>query len=134
MRQFIDAWRGFVPAAIEDSSAILHISRLIEHLSPAMLAREREEHPELRAFAANNLRDLLDLLEGMDPSKLEELRIETKDLAAIDEYPNVARKLYEFGHYRLNAANFDAPLIQPGKFREPSDKLMQILAVAAQRA
>lgn len=27
-----------------------------------------------------------------------------------------------------------APLIQPGKFREPSDKLMQILAVAAQRA
>jgi hypothetical protein len=26
-----------------------------------------------------------------------------------------------------------APLIQPGKFREPSDKLMQILAVAAQR-
>lgn len=27
-----------------------------------------------------------------------------------------------------------APLIQTGKFREPSDKLMQILAVAAQRA
>ena len=27
-----------------------------------------------------------------------------------------------------------APLIQPGKFREPSDKRMQILAVAAQRA
>ena len=27
-----------------------------------------------------------------------------------------------------------APLIQPGKVREPSDKLMQILAVAAQRA
>lgn len=26
-----------------------------------------------------------------------------------------------------------APLIKPGKFREPSDKLMQILAVAAQR-
>ncbi|GGA23324.1 hypothetical protein GCM10011326_39670 [Salipiger profundus] len=26
-----------------------------------------------------------------------------------------------------------APLIKPGKFREPSDKLMQILAVAARR-
>lgn len=107
MRQFTDAWRGFVPAAIEGSSAILHISGLIEHLSPAMLAREREEHPEMRAFAADNLRDLLDQLEGMDPGKLEELRIETKDLAAIDEYPNVARKLYELGHYRLNDANFD---------------------------
>ncbi|WP_072297243.1 hypothetical protein [Paracoccus sp. SM22M-07] len=43
----------------------------------------------------------------MDPVKLEELRIETKDLAAIDGYPNVARKLYEFGHYRLNESNFD---------------------------
>ncbi len=27
-----------------------------------------------------------------------------------------------------------APLIKPGKFREPSDKLMQILAIAAQRS
>lgn len=27
-----------------------------------------------------------------------------------------------------------APLIKPGKFREPSDKLMQILAIAAPRS
>lgn len=107
MRQFITAWRGFVPAAIEGPFAILHISRLIEYLSPAMLAREREEHPELRAFVADNLKDLLDLLKGMDPGQLEELQIEAKYLNAIDEYPNFARKLYEFGHYRLNAMNFD---------------------------
>ncbi|MBB4305102.1 hypothetical protein GGD81_004170 [Rhodobium orientis] len=105
LRQLVDAWRNFVPAAIESSSAVLHIARLIEHLPPAMLAREREEHPELRTFAAGNLRDILDLLEGVDPVKLEELCIETKDLAAIDGYPNVVRKLYELGHYRLSEAN-----------------------------
>lgn len=107
LTQLVDAWRGFVPAAIEGTSATLHIASLIEHLPPTMLAREREEHPELRAFAADNLRDILDLLEGVDPVKLEELRIETKDLAAINGYPNVVRKLYELGHYRLNGANFD---------------------------
>ena len=107
LMQMVDAWRGFVPAAIKDTSAVLHLARLIEHLPPAMLAREREEHPEISGFAANHLRDILDLLEGVDPVKFEELQIETKDLAAIDGYPNVARKLYEFGHYRLNEANFD---------------------------
>lgn len=107
LRQLVDAWRGFVPAAIEGSSAILHVACLIEHLPPAMLAREREEHPDLRTFAVDNLRDILDLLEGLDPVKLKELRIETKDLSAIDGYPNVGRKLYEFGHYSLNDANLD---------------------------
>ncbi|MBY5971272.1 ATP-binding protein [Ferrimonas balearica] len=107
LRQIVDAWRGFVPAAIESPSAVLHIAGLIEHLPPVLLARERKEHPEIRAFAADNLPDILDLLEGVDPVKLEELQIETKDLAAIDGYPNIARKLYEVGHYRLNDANFD---------------------------
>lgn len=107
LRKLVDAWRGFVPVAIEGSSAALHIAGLIEHLPPAMLARERKEHPEIGAFAADNLRDILALLEGVDPIKLEELRIETKDLAAIDGYPNIARKLYELGHYCLNDANFD---------------------------
>ncbi|REG53278.1 hypothetical protein ATH84_100619 [Paracoccus versutus] len=107
LMQLVDAWRGFVPATIEGISATLHIARLIEHLPPAMLAREREEHPELCEFVADNLRDILDLLEGGDPVKLEELRIEANDLAAIAGYPNVARKLYELGHYSLNSANFD---------------------------
>ena len=107
LRQLVDAWRGFVPAAIEGSSAVLHIAGLIEHLPPAMLAREREEHPDLQAFAADNLRDILELLKEVDPVKLKELRIETKDFAAIDGYTNIVRKLYEFGHYRLNNANFD---------------------------
>lgn len=107
LRQLVDAWRGFVPAAIEGPSAVLHIASLIEHLPPAMLARERKEHPELRLFAADSLRDILGLLEWVDPMKLEELRIETKDLAAIDVYPNVARNLYELGHYGLNNENFD---------------------------
>ncbi|MEM6961291.1 MAG: ATP-binding protein [Myxococcota bacterium] len=107
LRQLVDAWRGFVPAVIEGPSAALHIAGLIEHLPAVMLAREREEHPELRAFLADSLRDILDQLEGLDPFKLEELRIDTKDLAVIDDYPNVARKLYELGHYRLNKANFD---------------------------
>jgi hypothetical protein len=107
LRQLVDAWRGFVPAALEESSAALHIARLIEHLPPHMMAREREEHPKLRTFATNNLADILDLIEGVDPIKLEELRIETKELAAIDGYPNVARKLYELGHYRLSESNFD---------------------------
>lgn len=107
LRQFVDVWRGFVPAAIESASAVLHIAGLIEHLPPDLLTRERKEHPEIRAFAADNLRDILDLLEGVDPVKLEDLQIETKDLAAIDGYPNIARKLYEVGHYRLNDANFD---------------------------
>lgn len=105
--QLVDAWRGFVPAAIEESSSALHIARLIEHLPQQMLAREREDHPKLRTFATNNLPEILGLIEGVDPIKLEELRVETKDLAAIDEYPNVARKLYELGHYRLNNSNFD---------------------------
>lgn len=107
LRRLVDAWRGFVPAAIEGDSAALHIASLIEHLPPAMMAREREEYPQLGAFAADNLRDILDLLEGVDPVKLEELRVQTTDLSVIDGYPNVARKLYEFGHYRLNVANFD---------------------------
>ena len=105
--QLADAWRGFVPAVIDDSSGTLHVARLIEHLPPNMLARERKEHPEIRTFVADNLRVILDLVEGLDPVKLEELRIEAKDLSAIDGYPNIARKLYELGHYLLNDANFD---------------------------
>lgn len=107
LRQLVEAWRSFVPAAIEGSSAALHVARLIEHLPAHMLAREREEHPKLGTFATNNLPDILDLIEGVDPIKLEELRVEMKDLAAIDGYPNVARKLYELGHYRLNDSNLD---------------------------
>jgi len=107
LRQLVDAWRGFVPAAIQGSSAALHIAGLIEHLPQSMLAREREQHPELRSFVADNLRDILDLLEGVDSVKFEELQIETKDFSAIDEYPNVVRRLYELGHYCLNEANFD---------------------------
>ncbi|WP_322889939.1 MULTISPECIES: ATP-binding protein [unclassified Yoonia] len=107
LRLLVDAWRGFVPAAIGGASATFHVARLIEHLPPAMLAREREEHPELKAFVADNLPDILGRLEGVDPGKLEELRIETNDLDAINGYPNVARKLYEFGHYLLSNANFD---------------------------
>lgn len=105
LRQLVDAWRGFVPAAIQSSRAPLHTARLIEHLPSAMLAREREEHPELRTFVADNLLDILGLLEGGDPAKFDELRIETKDLAEIDRYPNVVRRLYELGHYRLNEAS-----------------------------
>ncbi|TQS72772.1 ATP-binding protein [Rhodobacteraceae bacterium] len=105
--QLANAWRGFVPAVIDDSSGTLHIARLIEHLPPNMLARECEEHPALRTFVANNLRDILDLVEGLDPVKLEELRIKAKDLSAIDGYPHIARKLYELGYYVLNNANLD---------------------------
>ncbi|MFP8965659.1 ATP-binding protein [Pokkaliibacter sp. CJK22405] len=107
LRQFVTAWRGFVPTAIESPLAVLHIAGLIEHLPSDMLARECKEHPEIQLFATDNIRDILDLLEGLDPLKLEELQIETKDFAAIDVYPNIARQLYEFGHYRLNEANFD---------------------------
>ncbi|WP_138512789.1 YobI family P-loop NTPase [Maricaulis alexandrii] len=106
LRQLVDAWRGFVPMAIVGSFAVLHIARLIEHLPSAMLARERKEHPELRTFAADNLLDILGLLEGVDPAKFDELQIETKDLAAINGFPNVVRRLYELGYYRLNKANF----------------------------
>lgn len=107
LKQLTAAWRGFVPAAIKSSSAVLHIAGMIEHLPASMLVREREEHPELPGFLADNLLDILQLLEGIDPVKLEELQIEAKDLAAIGGYPNVARKLYELGHYRLNDANFE---------------------------
>lgn len=107
LRLFTAAWRGFVPMAIKSTSAVLHIASMIEHLPAPMLAGEREEYPELAGFVADNLQDILQLLEGLDPRKLEELRIEAKDLAAIDGYPNVARKLYELGHYRLNHANFE---------------------------
>ncbi|MGJ8530472.1 ATP-binding protein, partial [Maritalea sp.] len=106
LKRLVEAWRGFVPTAIEGLSAVEHIAGLIEHLPPALLAREREEHAELRTFVADNIQDILDLLEGVDPAKLEELRIETKDLAAINAYPQVVQKLYELGHYHLNAANF----------------------------
>ncbi len=107
LMQLVDAWRGFAPAAMEESSAALHLARLIEHLPPNMLARERDEHSELSGFVANHLKDILDLVEGVDPVKFAELRIQAKDLATIDGYPSVARKLYELGHYRLNEANFD---------------------------
>ena len=107
MKRLVEAWRGFVPAAMEDPSAVVHIAGIIEHLPPALLAREREEHAELRTFVADNIHEILNLLEGVDPAKLEELRIETKDLAAINEYPQVVQTLYELGHYHLSAANFE---------------------------
>lgn len=107
MRQLVNAWRGFVSAAIEERSAGSHIAVIIEHLSPPILARESKEHPALRVFVAENLRDVLDLLKGVDLDKLAELAIETKDLSSIDDYPNAVRKLYELGHYSLNNTNLD---------------------------
>ena len=107
LTRLVDAWRGFVPTAMEGPSAVLHIAGLIEHLPPVLLTRERKEHAELRTFVADYIQDILDLLERVDPAKLEELQIETKDLAAIAAYPSVVQKLYELGHYRLNTANFE---------------------------
>ncbi|WP_439637587.1 YobI family P-loop NTPase [Oceanicaulis sp.] len=107
LRELVNAWRGFAPAAIKSSSAVLHIARLIELLPQSLLAREREQHPELRSFVADNLRDILELLEGVDPVKFDELQIETKDFEAIGEHPHVVRRLYELGHYQLNEMNFD---------------------------
>ena len=106
LRELVNDWRGFAPAAIKSSSAVSHIARLIEHLPSSMLAREREQHPELQSFVADNLRDILDLVEGVDPAKFDELRIETKDFESIVEHPNVVRRLYERGHFQLNEANF----------------------------
>ena len=107
LERFVGAWRGFVPAAMKSPDATLHVTRLVEHLSESQLARERKEHPSLGAFVADNLREILDQLGDVEPDKFEALQIEARELGAIADYPQIVRKLYELGHYRLNETNLD---------------------------
>ena len=100
-------WPVLVPAMLESSMRDDHLARLIEQVPSELLGKLASEHPELGEYLSKALPDVLALTEGLDPSKLEPLKLAVDDLSALANRSQIVRSLFEGGHYRLTIENLD---------------------------
>lgn len=101
------AWSGLVPSMLESSMRDDHFARLIEQVPSDLLGKLAGDHPKLREYLSKTLPDVLALTEGLEPSRLEPLRLAVDDLSALEDRPQIVRSLFEAGHYRLTIGNLD---------------------------
>ncbi|MFB2814169.1 ATP-binding protein [Shewanella xiamenensis] len=102
-----EVWDGLVPAIIASPNNLSHVAQLVMSLpenSLKMLARDFDELPE---FVSENLPDILVNLPELAPQRLACLDVEVKDLAAIKEYPEIVRFMFEEGLFELTIANLE---------------------------
>ena len=101
------AFPRFVPSVLESTMRDIHLARLIEYASVEVIDSLAEKHPELGEFLSDALPDILPLAQGIDPLKLEPLRMQVHDLSAIKEHPQIVRTLFETSQYLLSLDNLD---------------------------
>lgn len=103
----VRSWEGFIPAAIASSENISHMSQIIARLPEEALAELPVKHPDLPDFVSSNLPDILSTQIDFEHERLRLLKIEIEDFTAIENYPGVARFLYEEGLYQITVANVE---------------------------
>ena len=100
-------WPGFVPAAVASSKNLSHVAHIVARLPPKTLQALSLKHPEVAEFVSRNLPEMLALGVDIDPENLKYINVEVEDLAAVGEFPGVARLLFEAGLYRLSPENIE---------------------------
>lgn len=100
-------WSGFVVAALASPANLLHVARLINHLSSADLRDLADRHPALSDFVSERLADIL--AQGVDipAERLQILNVEVTDLAAVAAHPGIMRILVDEGLYKVSIDNLD---------------------------
>ena len=98
-------WPGFAAAVVNSSANLMHVARIIGHLSDAQLKRLVGKHPALPDFASERLADIL--AQGVDfpAERLQPLGAQATDLSSVEAYPGVLRVLFEQGLYELSVNN-----------------------------
>jgi len=100
-------WPGFAAAAVTSADNLMHVARIISHLSDARLKDFTSEHPALTDFISNRLADIL--TQGVDfpAERLRLLDLEATDLAAVAAHPAIMRVLFDEGLYQLSIDNLE---------------------------
>ena len=101
------SWPMLVAAMLESSMRDDHLARLIEEVPSYLLGQLASEHRELGEYLSKELPDVLALTDGLDPPRLEPLKLAVDDLSALADWPQIVRSLFEAGHYRLTIGNLD---------------------------
>ncbi|WP_170326240.1 YobI family P-loop NTPase [Ruegeria arenilitoris] len=102
-----DAWKGLIPTAIASPKKISHVTQLIAELSKSSLESLAKDFDELPKFVSENLPAILAHSPELAPERLQCLGFEVKDLATIDEHPELVRLMFEKGLYELTIANLE---------------------------
>ena len=103
----LNAWTGFIPAALASTRSLAHVAQIVAHLPVALLETLPGHHPAFAEFLSANLSRILSQGVGLAPERLRRLRIEVTDLSATGDYPAIARLLIDDGQYRLSVANLE---------------------------
>lgn len=100
-------WPGFAVAAVTSAGNLMHVVRIISHLSDTRLKDFASKHPALTDFISDRLADIL--AQGIDfpAERLQLLDVSATDLAALDAHPAVMRVLFDEGLYQLSIENLE---------------------------
>lgn len=100
-------WRGFVAATLTSPASLSHVGRMLRDLPDAQLQRLADDHPDLPAFLAKKLPDVLALGIDIAPERLRPLRFEIADLTALEPHPGFVRTAFDRGNYELTIGNLE---------------------------
>lgn len=102
-----NVWDGFVPAIIASPNNLSHVTQLVASLPENSLKMLARDFDELSEFVSENLPDILVNLPELAPERLAYLDVEVKDMAAVKEYPEIVRFMFEEGLFELTIANLE---------------------------
>lgn len=100
-------WEGLVSTAIASSNNISHVTKLVANLPESSLKNLARDNEELPEFVSTNLPEILVNAPELSPERLACLEFEVKDLAAIKEYSEIVRFMFEKELFELTIANIE---------------------------
>ncbi len=100
-------WKGFVPSVLDSTKNTIHVAQLVAQLPQGALGSLATEFPILSEFVAENLPAVLTYFPELETQRLEVIKIEVKELVAIEEHSGVLREMWEKGLFELTIANIE---------------------------
>lgn len=100
-------WKDFVPKAIASSNNISHFSQMLSQLPENELKKLARTFDEFSDFVSENLPDILVNVPEIAPKRLALLNFEVKNLAAIKEYSEIVRFMFDKGLFELTVLNLE---------------------------
>lgn len=102
-----NVWKGLVPAAIESTNNISHVTKLVSSLPERQLEELAKSFDELPIFISENLPAILINSPELVPERLVCLGFEVKELAEIKEHSEIVRTMFEKGRFEITIANLE---------------------------
>ena len=99
------AWPEFVTTALNSPAKLMHLARILCHISDTHLQNLTDRNPALSKFVSERLAEIL--AQGVDfpAERLKSIDVEAINLAAIEAYPGIIRVLFDEGLYVLSIDN-----------------------------